>query len=249
MAGREYKIADFNRIVISGDFDVEISRSTFYHITVSRNMLKHLRVYKEFDQLVLSHPWYLWLLDIISMVVRPKVSIAMPDIRELRASGGSRIWIGGFESPHTLSVEIGGGSSLVGHVEMGDIRLQVSGASRAEWTGKAKDLKTKTSGSSRVVGDVRASGDAEFEISGASRLELSGFARSAIVKAEGSSQIELGELQVESATVELKGASNATVNAVGRLDVDLVGASKLTYVGNPVMGNVNTAGASSVRRR
>lgn len=34
MAGREYKIADFTRIVISGDFDVEISR----------NMLKHDRV-------------------------------------------------------------------------------------------------------------------------------------------------------------------------------------------------------------
>lgn len=57
----------------------------------------------------------------------------------------------------------------------------------------------------------------------------SGSARSAIVKAEGSSQIELDDLHAQSATVELKGSSSATVNAVGWLDVDLVGASKLTY--------------------
>lgn len=113
------------------------------------------------------------------MLVRPKASIAMPDIRELKASAGSRIWIGGFESTHTLSVEVGGGSSLVGHMEVGDVTLVVLGASR-------------------IFGDVRAVGDVEFEISGESRVEMEGSARSA--------------------------------------------------TGNPVRGNINTVGASNVRR-
>jgi hypothetical protein len=39
------------------------------------------------------------------------------------------------------------------------------------------------------------------------------------------------------------------INARGRLDANVSGASTLAYVGNPTLGETSTSGASSIKRR
>ena len=57
------------------------------------------------------------------------------------------------------------------------------------------------------------------------------------------------DFPVNDADVEFSGASSGTINLSGRLDADISGASRLYYIGEPTMGNINTSGASSLSKR
>ena len=48
------------------------------------------------------------------------------------------------------------------------------------------------------------------------------------------------------ANIEASGASKVTVNASGRLDADVSGASHVYYVGSPSLGKIETLIGSSV---
>jgi hypothetical protein len=60
---------------------------------------------------------------------------------------------------------------------------------------------------------------------------------------------DLEKLPVKDARAEVSGASRGTVDAYGKLDVYVSGASNLYYVGNPAMGIIDITGASSIHRK
>jgi len=99
-----------------------------------------------------------------------------------------------------------------------------------------------------VTGDITA-GNAEFDISGASSVELDGSANDIAADVSGASSLKLDDFTVSNANVDLSGASSGTVNLDGRLDADLSGASRLWYIGEPTMGDIDTSGASSVSKK
>ena len=107
------------------------------------------------------------------------------------------------------------------------------------------NIELEASGASRVTGSI-AAGDAEFDVSGASTVTLAGSANDIVVDASGASHVGLGDFPVNNAEVKLSGASRATVNLSGRLDVDLSGASNLSYIGEPTMGDISISGASTI---
>ena len=51
------------------------------------------------------------------------------------------------------------------------------------------------------------------------------------------------------AAVEASGASNVTVQTNGVLDVEASGGSRVFYLGDPTLGNIETSGGSTVGRR
>jgi len=128
--------------------------------------------------------------------------------------------------------------------------LEVSGASRGTVSdfSSSDDLHITVSGASRVTGDITA-GNAEFDISGASSVELDGSANDIAADVSGASSLKLDDFTVSNANVDLSGASSGTVNLDGRLDADLSGASRLWYIGEPTMGDIDTSGASSVSKK
>ncbi|UCG53889.1 MAG: DUF2807 domain-containing protein [Dehalococcoidia bacterium] len=128
--------------------------------------------------------------------------------------------------------------------------LAVSGASRGTVSdfSSAENLDLKVSGASKVTGDIMA-GDADFEVSGASTVQLEGSANDVAADVSGASRLNLGGFIVNNASVTFSGASNGTVNLSGKLDADLSGASKLKYIGEPTMGNINTSGASTLSKK
>jgi len=140
--------------------------------------------------------------------------------------------------------------TLKATITMPDLRsLNLSGASNGTVQGfsSSNDFSLNLSGASRLSGNISA-GDVVFVLSGASRVELQGSADDMTVDASGASSVGLSGFEVVNADVTLSGASNGTVKLDGRLDANLSGASRLTYIGEPVMGSINTSGASTINK-
>ncbi len=128
--------------------------------------------------------------------------------------------------------------------------LVVSGASRGTISDfiSAEKFTLDISGASKVSGDITA-GDADFDISGASTVQLDGAAANMVVDVSGASRFNLGGFKVNNAKLTVSGACTGTVNPAGRLDADVSGASRLSYLGTPVMGNINISGASTISKK
>ena len=128
--------------------------------------------------------------------------------------------------------------------------LTVSGASRGDIYNFSsnEDVDITVSGASRVNGDITA-GNIEFDISGASTIQLEGSANDMVAGVSGASRLNIGSFTVNNADVNLSGASSGTVNLNGRLDANLSGASRLWYIGEPTMGDINTSGASTISKK
>jgi len=128
--------------------------------------------------------------------------------------------------------------------------LDISGASRGTISdfSSTEDLDIMVSGASTVTGDITA-GDVEFDISGASTVQLEGSANDMVADVSGASSFHLDDFTVNNADVDFSGASSGTVNLSRRLNADLSGASRLWYIGEPIMGNIDTSGASTISKK
>jgi hypothetical protein len=128
--------------------------------------------------------------------------------------------------------------------------LTVSGASRGTVSdfSSNEDLDITISGASRLTGDITA-GNVEFDISGASTIQLEGSANDMVADVSGASSFNLDDFTVNNADIDFSGASSGTINLDGTLDADLSGASRLSYIGEPTMGDINTSGASTISKK
>jgi len=141
--------------------------------------------------------------------------------------------------------------TLRASVTMPQLRgLTASGASHGTVSdfSSTEDLDITVSGASRVTGDITA-GNAEFDISGASTIQLEGSANDMVADVSGASRFNLDDFTVNNADVDFSGASSGTINLDGRLDADLSGASTLWYIGEPIMGDIDTSGASTISKK
>jgi len=144
-----------------------------------------------------------------------------------------------------------GSATLEAEVTMPQLHgLAVSGASRGTVSDfySAENLDLNVSGASKVTGDITA-GDADFTVSGASTVQLEGSANDIVANVRGGSRFKLGGFIVNNASVTFSSASTGTVNVSGKLDANLSSASKLSYLGEPTIGNINISGASSFNKK
>lgn len=153
-----------------------------------------------------------------------------------------------------IGLELGriyGSVTLIAKITMPDLyKLDLSGGSRASITGfsSSHDFGVELSGGSRIEGDIAAA-DAEFDLSGGSQVVLSGSADDLDVNSSGGSQLDLEAFSVNNADVNLGGGGRATVNVNGTLDVNLSGGSKVLYVGEPTLGDIDLSGDSTVSKK
>ena len=141
--------------------------------------------------------------------------------------------------------------TLKARITMPDIYLlDLSGGSRASITdfSSSHDLKLGLSGGSRITGDITA-GDADFDLSGGSQVDLIGSVDDLKVDGSGGSQLGLESFRVNNADMNLSGGGRATVNVTGTLDVNLSGGSKVEYIGEPTLGDVDLSGDSTVSKK
>ncbi len=224
---RDFALADFSRVQVGYTFKADIRQGTAYSVkvTVDDNLENYLRVSKNGDTLVLNlRNGYSYRDSTFRAVV------TMPGLRELRLSGATVTTASGFTAREDLNVNI-------------------SGASTASFTNiQVKALDANVSGASTLSGDMDASSFANVRLSGASTAELNGKAQNLTAFASGASSLRLGDFAVGDVHFDLSGASNGTVKPSGTISGRVSGASHLSYLGNPTLGDINTSGGSSVSR-
>ncbi|MEL7562874.1 head GIN domain-containing protein [Dehalogenimonas sp. 4OHTPN] len=219
---RTFDLSGFSRVEVSSTFDAEISRGSAFSVTVTTNE----NIFDYLDLEVNGDTLLVRLKSGSYTVANLDAGITMPDLKALEVSGASEASVSGFNFNHDLDLKVSGASSItVENVKSGNVNIEASGASR-------------------VKGSLEC-GDARLNVSGASNADLSGLGRNLDVTASGASHITLRDFSGAEVKVNFSGASSGTVNASGRLDVQLSGASSLRYFGNPAIGDVNVTGGSS----
>jgi hypothetical protein len=129
-------------------------------------------------------------------------------------------------------------------------KIEMSGGSQAYITGfsSTHDFEVELSGGSRLSGDISAA-DAEFELSGGSQVDLEGAGEDLAIYASGGSRLDLEDFPIDDASIDMSGGSRATINISGTLNVALSGASRIEYVGEPTLGDLEMSGESKVARK
>jgi hypothetical protein len=225
-ATRTLDLADFTSVEVDCCFKVDIHQASEFSVTVNgdERLFDYLNTVRSGHTLRLS-------IKPLHFRARPNMAIriTMPTLRKLRLGAASTCKVSGFTSGDGLDLNLSGASTLEIDAEAGRGRVEISGASR-------------------LKGNLVLA-DAEFVLSGASQAELRGSANNVVLNAWGASRLVFGDFTVRDASVHLKGASRAAVNAGGRLDLDLSGGSRLSYVGSPTMGDINVSGASTLTQK
>lgn len=119
------------------------------------------------------------------------------------------------------------------------VEITVPDLSRLELSGGVKGTAT----------GFISSHDFTIGASGGSMVEMGGDAPDLTIGASGGSQLDLSGFHVANAHVEMSGGSQATVNLDGRLDATLSEGCRLSFVGNPTMGDINTSRGSIIGRK
>jgi hypothetical protein len=110
------------------------------------------------------------------------------------------------------------------------------------------NLGFEISGASKATLEIEAD-KLDTEVSGASAIRLMGSVSEQLVNVSGASSYRAGDLISKEADIDGSGASNATIHVSGKLKADLSGASSAYYYGDPKIVDVNSSGASSVKKR
>lgn len=228
MSTQNFELKGFSKVEVGGAFEVEVVQSDSFEVTVTADDFAHIRVEKSGDTLYVKHQGIEWF---VAFHHQAKARIALPVLTGLNISGASQGKVVGFQSDTDLSVALSGAS----HAEAQNIT--------------AGKVDIKVSGASTLSGSVQAKNDTNLEATGASKIILTGNGANTVMVVNGASRVELSDFPVQSANLKLSGASHAFINTNGRLDANVSGASTLIWSGSPVMGDIQTSGASTLRRK
>jgi hypothetical protein len=224
---REFDFTSFNKVEVGGLFTAEVMRSDSYgvSVTIDDNLMKYLDVTLSGDTLHIGFKPH----NSIGYPFHATANITMPALQAFHISGLSKGTVKGFNNDN--------------------IRIDVSGAS----TLNIAEIKTKNaildiSGVSKLTGSIETI-NADFEVSGASSINIEGSAQDAVLEVSGASSFHAAKFNIQNASVEVSGASNADVQVYKKLDVDISGASRLSYGDGPTLGSVKVTGASTLSRK
>lgn len=144
---KEFELADFASVETSRTFQVEITRSDSFRVTVTTddNLLPHIQAIKDGAALRLSIDPNLsfWATSL-------KATIAMPSLEGLRTTSGSRVTLKGFKSDKPFKSYVAFSSTLDGEIEAGNMNLEAAGGARVTLKGSARELKVLASHASRL---------------------------------------------------------------------------------------------------
>jgi hypothetical protein len=242
----QFDYADFDSIVVATIFEVEISQSDTYSISITAddNIMEYVIITKTGDTLqVRLKQGY----NYRSVTAIAKISL--PDIKGLEMSGATEGILKEFNTSNQIAIDVSGASELeIQDLNAGIVYIDVSGASTVTANLICTVADFDVSGASTATGTI-ACGDAEFNISGASTMNVTGSGQDLISEVSGASDLKLDNFTVGNVDIEVSGASDAVVNMDGTLNATVSGASSLYYIGSPVMGDIDISGASSVQQK
>ena len=129
-------------------------------------------------------------------------------------------------------------------------KLEASGASDIIVAGEIKQtsLLMKLSGASNFKGAVTVS-TLKLDLSGASDVTLSGTASVVNIESSGASDVKAYDLVTDVCTAKASGASDVNITVNKELNAHASGASDIYYKGSAVIKDIESSGASTVKRK
>jgi hypothetical protein len=88
-----------------------------------------------------------------------------------------------------------------------------------------------------------------LDLSGAGKVQLEGKVKEAVLDLSGASEVEAERLLAEDVRIKASGAASVEVFASKSLDVDLSGAGKVIYSGNPARVTRDISGVGKVEKK
>jgi len=160
---------DFSAIEVSSAFQVEISQSSFYSISITAddNIMDYIQVSKTDNTLNVGIQRGSYQSTTL------QVEIEMPEIDSLVLSGATIGIIKDFSSSELFVVELSGASRLeMQDINVGDFKVELSGASRLTAEGSGNDLLSIVSGASNLDLSNLPVTNSNLSISGASQATV-----------------------------------------------------------------------------
>jgi putative autotransporter adhesin-like protein len=90
------------------------------------------------------------------------------------------------------------------------------------------------------------SSNLKIDSTGAASVDAAGTAKSVQISSTGAGEIDTSKLRADNAKVEVSGAASVDVYAAEQLDVNVSGAGRVSYSGNPKTVNKHVSGIGSV---
>jgi len=166
---KTFDLSGFTEIEAHSGFQLELVQSSTFSIEVTAddNVMDYIDVSKSGNTLKIRPQWNR---SFRSVTLRAKIT--MPDLSEIKLSGGSRASIFGFSSSHDLSVGLSGGSGVTGDITAGDAYFDLSGGSQVNLQGTADDLDVNGSGGSQLELEAFSVNNADINLSGGGRATI-----------------------------------------------------------------------------
>ena len=225
---QEYKleVTDFSQLAVTGPIPVEIFQAKNCSVTlyVNDNFYQYVRVNQVVDLLRID-------LEPISYKnLNISLRVGIPSLRTLAIARAGNCTVHAFNLKETCEITVSEASTA-------DVNLV-----------SEQYVSIFATSASSLTGTLVCS-DARLAASGAGRLSLDGQCDYAFIDAAGASQVNLAGCWIGSAEAIVRGVSSAVLNVGGKLNIDVSGASTLSYGGNPNLGKVVVAAGSKLVRR
>ncbi len=164
-ASQDYELSGFARVYASHGFEADVRQGDAYsvRVTTDDNILDDVVVEVSGDALSIGLPTGTFTTS------RLQAEVTLPALREVRASGGSRVSFSGFsEEGESFRAEGSGGARVEGEAFAEEMRIDLSGGSRATISGSAERLEVTVSGGGNADFSDLEVQDADVNVSGGS---------------------------------------------------------------------------------
>lgn len=187
-------VSNFNKINLEGIGQLNIIQgdSESMSIEAPENILKNIETKVDDNILEISYE-HNWPFIFFNPSNKIKFNVTAKNIDEIKTSGAATI--------------------NSNEIKSDNLKVEISGAGKAQINVEVKNLETKISG----AGDFIINGSAEKEN----------------ISVSGAGQYNGKNLTSQEAVVRISGAGSATINASQKLDVKISGAGKVDYLGEP----------------
>jgi hypothetical protein len=198
-------ITPFSKIDISGGFKINIKQDSSTNLTVmaDENLMKYIRTQVNGNKLRIYTRKNFCSDGPIT------INLGVKNLEEIKASGAVAL-------------------TSEGRINVQNLKLDFSGASKIDLDLSAADVKT--------------------DASGATDINLKGQAASHSVNLSGVGKLRAFDFVVGNYKIETSGSGNCQINVLKSLETNTSGVSNIEYRGNPSQVKENKSGASTLKK-
>ncbi|MCL2738997.1 MAG: DUF2807 domain-containing protein [Bacteroidales bacterium] len=239
-------IRDFTGIEASGVFVIELKKGPTPSVVVEAESryMEYIRV--EVRSGVLRLYTQLPARMRLSNNATLKAYITIGELHSLELSGVCALTTSDLFTPSRFRLELSGVSKVSGlRIQTNEANMNISGASKLDLSGTAKQAKIDLSGTSQSNYNLESE-RVSIKASGSSKLEMQGTAHEVAMDISGVTSVAAGSFVIKNLDFSASGVSKADVHVTETLSVRMSGQSKLNHKGNPRLLDSKVSSGASV---